>query len=260
MSCFLRALGKDFDAEKFVTQTSLPVDDSWRKGDLRFPKSKWNKETLPVSGVKIVVSDANFSELNKQIKESINFLRTHFDAIKVLTSIPEVEEATINFGAEIKDPFWANYFFPPQLLQLAGDLKLHLEVSVYPTQTEESEDIGAIQASMARYFDGLYHSDVAQLAQVFHPKAIYACATDGTLLYKTMPEYFEIVRNREAPSARGEKRQDMIVSIDIAGENTAVVKAHCAIGPKYFTDFLTFVRVDDRWQIISKVFHYELRG
>lgn len=112
MSCVLRACGKDFDAEKFVSQKLLPIDGSWRKGDLRFPKSKRNKETLPVSGVKIVVSEADFSELDKQVKESINFLSTHFDAIKVLTSIPEVEQATIDFGAEIKDPFWANYGFP----------------------------------------------------------------------------------------------------------------------------------------------------
>jgi hypothetical protein len=30
------------------------------------------------------------------------------------------------------------------------------------------------------------------------------------------------------------------------------------IGPKHFTDLLTLVHVDGRWQIIAKVFHFEL--
>ncbi len=113
---------------------------------------------------------------------------------------------------------------------------------------------------MTTYFDGIYHSDVTRLAQVFHPLAVYVCATDVPLVHKNMEEYFAIVANREAPASRGEKRVDEIVSIDLAGENTAFVKAHCAIGPKYFTDFLTFIRVDGHWQIISKVFHYALRA
>lgn len=37
------------------------------------------------------------------------------------------------------------------------------------------------------------------------------------------------------------------------------ILVECAIAPKYFTDLLTLVRVDDRWQIIAKVFHYELK-
>jgi len=36
------------------------------------------------------------------------------------------------------------------------------------------------------------------------------------------------------------------------------VHAHCAVGERYFTDFLTFVKVDDAWRIISKVFHFDL--
>jgi len=31
------------------------------------------------------------------------------------------------------------------------------------------------------------------------------------------------------------------------------------LGPKFFTDLLTLIFVDGRWQIISKVFHFDLR-
>lgn len=39
---------------------------------------------------------------------------------------------------------------------------------------------------------------------------------------------------------------------------TALARVECAIGPKFFTDLLTFIKLDGRWQIIAKVFHYEL--
>ena len=116
----------------------------------------------------------------------------------------------------------------------------------------------AIGAAMQLYFDGLYHSDTRRLREVFHPKAIYACATEGSLVHLTMEEYFPIVDARPSPASRGEAREDAIVSIELAGPVTAFVHAKCAIGPKRFSDFLTFVKVEGRWRILAKVFHFDL--
>lgn len=115
----------------------------------------------------------------------------------------------------------------------------------------------AVAETIALYFDGLFNSDTAKLRQAFHPKAQYACATDGELLYRTMDEYFPVVDNRPSPASRGEPRSDRIQSIEFAGTVTARACVNCSIGEKYFTDFLTFVFVDGRWQIMSKVFHHE---
>lgn len=117
-----------------------------------------------------------------------------------------------------------------------------------------------IEAQMALYFDGLYHSDVGRLRQVFHPEARYVCATGPELVNLDMERYFAIVSGREAPAARGEARRDEIVSITFAGPRTALVVAHCAIGPRYFTDFLNFIATPGGWRIIAKVFHYDLTG
>lgn len=122
--------------------------------------------------------------------------------------------------------------------------------------TTAEADIAAV---LTTYFDGLYHSDTQRLRTVFHPKAIYACATDGSLLHLTMDEYFPVVDNRPSPASRNEPRRDRVVSIEFAGPVTAIARVECAIGPKFFTDLLTLVRLDGRWQIISKVFHYDLR-
>jgi Putative lumazine-binding len=116
----------------------------------------------------------------------------------------------------------------------------------------------AIVDVLKNYFDGLYHCDTKILGNVFHPAALYACATDGTLLTLSMAEYFPIVDKRVSPASRGDVRTDRILSIEFAGPVTALARVECSIAPKHFTDLLTLVYVDQRWQIISKVFHYEL--
>lgn len=120
-----------------------------------------------------------------------------------------------------------------------------------------SEDFQAVAEVMALYFDGLYHSDTRRLARVFHPKAQYVCVTDGSLLYREMAAYFPVVDARPSPASRGELRRDEIVAIDFAGTVTARAVVRCAIGARYFTDFLTLIKLDGRWQVISKVFHYD---
>jgi 4-oxalocrotonate tautomerase len=74
-----------------------------------------------------------------------------------------------------------------------------------------------------------------------------------------MAQYFPIVDARPSPASRNEPRNDRIVSLEFAGPVTAFARVECSIGPKFFTDLLTLIFVGGRWQIISKVFHYELR-
>lgn len=116
-----------------------------------------------------------------------------------------------------------------------------------------------VTSVLSDYFDGLYNSDTSKLSRVFHPMAHYVCVTDGTFQHLTMDEYFPIVDRRPSPASRNEPRHDLILSIEFAGPVTALARVECSIGPKFFTDFLTCVFIDKRWQIISKVFHYDIR-
>jgi hypothetical protein len=110
----------------------------------------------------------------------------------------------------------------------------------------------------AVHFDGLHHSDTERLRAVFHPQARYVTATDDTLVVWSMEDYFPVVDARPSPASKGEHRRDRIVSIELAGPVTAVARVECRVAPKSFTDILTLVRIDGRWQIISKVFHFDL--
>jgi len=120
-------------------------------------------------------------------------------------------------------------------------------------------DFDAVTALLQKYFDGLYHSDADLLGTIFHPRAIYASADEQPLLYKTMDEYLPIVAARPAPASRNEARTDKIESIEFAGGNTALARVRCSIGARHFIDFLSLTRIDGKWLIMAKVFHFEER-
>lgn len=115
-----------------------------------------------------------------------------------------------------------------------------------------------IVAVLGDYLDGLHHSDADKLGRIFHPQAIYACGTEGSLTHLTMDQYLPMVAKRPSPASRGEPRRDRILSIEFAGPVTALARVECAIGPKRFTDLLSFIRLDGRWRLIAKVFHFDL--
>ncbi|MEM8986384.1 MAG: nuclear transport factor 2 family protein [Pseudomonadota bacterium] len=111
-----------------------------------------------------------------------------------------------------------------------------------------------IEKAIGAYFDGLYHADVERLRKVFHPQAVYATADEVKPLIREMNDYFAVVADRVSPASRNESRKDAIDRIEIAGENTANARVRCTIGDRDFVDFLSFIRTEGEWRIISKVF------
>jgi hypothetical protein len=122
------------------------------------------------------------------------------------------------------------------------------------------DDRRAIQALIATYLDGLYEGDADKLAQAFHPGSALTSVTDGQLTVLPRDRWLEIVRNRPAPRAAGLARHDEVLSVEIAGPTMAHVKLRCAIPPRFFTDQLSLLKVDGRWQVAQKVFVTETRA
>lgn len=117
----------------------------------------------------------------------------------------------------------------------------------------------AIVSLLERYFTGLYRSDADALQGVFHRDAHYVSADEETIRHLTMDEYLPIVRERPSPESRGDARRDAIDSLTFGGPRLAFARVRCAIAPRYFVDFLTLVEEGGRWQIMSKVFHTDVR-
>ena len=111
-----------------------------------------------------------------------------------------------------------------------------------------------IAAAITDYFDGFHHGDVARLKRVFHPNCHLYGGTGGPLADEPMDVVYARVMRREPPAARGQVRHDRILTIDLSGPETALVKLQIAIGPRLYTDYLSLLKLDDRWRIVAKVY------
>lgn len=119
-------------------------------------------------------------------------------------------------------------------------------------------DLRAIEAVTRTYLDGLYEGDVAKLEHAFHPtSALTTALEDGTIKIVPRDEWLRAVRERASPKAAGMVRGDHILTIDMVGPTLALVKVKCQMPPRYFTDLLSFLKVDSKWQIVQKVFMTE---
>ncbi len=107
---------------------------------------------------------------------------------------------------------------------------------------------------LAAYYDGLYTLDAAKLREVFSPSAGYATIRDGSLVALSMDEYLPLLADRTPPDDDGTPYAYRVVSIRFAGEHTALAELECSLFGHDYTDFLSLLRIDDRWRIQSKVF------
>ncbi|MEM9440693.1 MAG: nuclear transport factor 2 family protein [Pseudomonadota bacterium] len=116
-------------------------------------------------------------------------------------------------------------------------------------------DCAQICAVAGSYIEALHRGDVDMLYRLFLPLAyLYGCP-EGKLQAMPIADYLDLVANRQSPKAQGYPCTGNIVSIDMAGPYSSVVKVNVAVPPKEFVDLLSFVRVEGHWRIISKIYH-----
>ncbi len=123
-----------------------------------------------------------------------------------------------------------------------------------------TDDVKSIEGVIQCYLDGLYESDADKIASAFHPTSALTSVTDnGELVITPRDAWLDNVRARQSPKQRGLPRHDQVLSIDLVSPTMAYVKLKCAIPPRFFTDQLSLLKIDGRWQIAQKVFMTEVR-
>ncbi|HEY4316262.1 MAG TPA: nuclear transport factor 2 family protein [Herbaspirillum sp.] len=114
------------------------------------------------------------------------------------------------------------------------------------------EDILAIEAAAKTFLDGLSDGDADKLASVFHASSVYDLASPSN-----MPFQEELLRSASA-KAEGFPRHDKIVQIYQASPTTAFVTLECAMPPRFFTDYLGFLKVKGDWKVTKRIFSNEM--
>jgi hypothetical protein len=132
MPCSLIIIGEDLDVDAFVKESKLRSFHKTYKGSPRF-KTKPEGEKIPYSFCSLRTSKADFDDLTKQIKDTIRFLKRNKNRLAHIQTTKTIQYATIDFGIDIvAEKFCTGLYFPVELIKLAGDLGIGLEISIYP--------------------------------------------------------------------------------------------------------------------------------
>lgn len=119
------------------------------------------------------------------------------------------------------------------------------------TNNQGVDDRVQITALMQRYIDGGRSGNVATLRPIFHPLATI-CGHVGPDLFAGPIQMFYDWHTENGPAAGLE---DGEMRIDVEGDAASVrIELDNWTGHR-FTDFFTLVKIDGRWQILSKVFY-----
>ena len=94
------------------------------------------------------------------------------------------------------------------------------------------------------------------LKKAFDPDAFLHGYFDGRLVHLPFSAWLKQIESRPAPSKSGEAYEMKIMSVDIT-DNIAQVKVFDLYMGKYFTDYLSMIKVEDNWVIINKMFHHQ---
>lgn len=123
-------------------------------------------------------------------------------------------------------------------------------------------DIHALATIAQTYFDAAYEMDADKFASIFHLASSVSSVTrvgdDINVSVTPTKTWLATVRTMKAPKQLGLARHDEILSIDVARE-IAFLKLRLQIPPRYFTDILSCVRVDQAWKIVQKVTNIDSR-
>ena len=140
MPCNLVILGKNLDIDTFLSRSKLRGFTKIYKGEPRF-KSKPDGRKVEHSRIAIQTSDADFDELDRQIKETIHYLKRKKDKLSHIKQVKEIDLALLDFGINLridkKKVLLQSDRFPTELLRLAGEIGLDLELSIYPIDMQD---------------------------------------------------------------------------------------------------------------------------
>ena len=139
MSCILTISGRNFDVDVFTDTTKLRPYRKSYKGQPKL-KTKPNGGKLTSSSISIEASKADFGNLKKQIADTIRFLKRNESKLAHIVSTKGIDYAILDFGIDLridrKRILTQSDTFPSELLKLAGDLGLDIELSIYPVDLQ----------------------------------------------------------------------------------------------------------------------------
>ena len=132
--CTLRIYTPDIDADALTELCPLKPSSVHRKGDPRRPSNP-KRGFHTASGICVPVSDAEWDDLPGQVVDAIQFLTKHESWLKQAADLPGLSWFVLDFPSNLRigdnDIVAQTDVFPSDLLRLAGNLGLGIELTTY---------------------------------------------------------------------------------------------------------------------------------
>jgi hypothetical protein len=116
---------------------------------------------------------------------------------------------------------------------------------------DEAEHAG-IEAVVTDYLEGMIWNDPERLRRAMHPLCMQSGHYKGQFEFYDRDTFIESLED-EKTEEPGTPYDAEILSVDMTGD-VALVKVRNECLGTSFTDYLTLIRVEDRWQIVMKAF------
>jgi hypothetical protein len=130
----LRIIGEDLDVEALLQMKLFEPSSIFRRGEPR-RRSQPDGERQTNSGICVTVSEAEWSDLPRQVEDAMQFLAKHETALRRAARLPGLSWFVLDFPSELRigsdDVVVQTDCFPAPLLRAAGELGLGMELTTY---------------------------------------------------------------------------------------------------------------------------------
>jgi hypothetical protein len=133
--CVLRVSSRRKTLTDFLSESQIPHYDAHDKNTpQKFGREKG--KPFGYSGFKSSVSEKEWDDLPGQIAHAIRFLQRYKSDLKQLRDEYKVRDLTLDFPYYLRigrnNVVMQRDFLPPKLIELAGELGIGIELSLYP--------------------------------------------------------------------------------------------------------------------------------
>ena len=140
MCCILHISGVNFNVDAFIAKSNVRPYKVFYKGEPRL-KTKPYGQKMERSGLSILVSKADFDNMERQVKDATSYLKRNKQKLMHIARTKGIQYATLDFGIDCQingeKQLVQSEVLPSKLLQLAGNLKLSIELSLYARNMQE---------------------------------------------------------------------------------------------------------------------------
>jgi len=121
--------------------------------------------------------------------------------------------------------------------------------------TAFADDVTSIKKVLNNYFQGYQRADSKLIQKAFHQDTKLISVDNNKLDALNLKDWvISIDARREREDFR--KGSMQILTLDITQE-TAMVKLHLNFEKFEFIDYLSFLKVENKWIIVGKIFHFQ---